>query len=83
MWTWLQSHVTLPGVDALVEPSLHLADSNPKRADEHRYGRVRDVVRNSGQANDDGVVRDVDKLDRDAPHVEAVSAQVLETLSPA
>lgn len=47
----LEPDEPLSRVDALVEPALHLADGDAERRHQRRDGRVRDVVRDAGQAH--------------------------------
>ena len=77
---WLQPHVALARVHALVVSSLHLPDADAEGANKHRDGGVGDVVRYADQADHHGVVADVHDGDVDAADVEAVLGQVGEAL---
>ena len=76
----LQPEISLPGVDTFVVAPLHLSDTNPEGADEHRDGGVRDVVRDPDETDDHRVVADVHHRHVNSPHVEPVLSQVGETL---
>ena len=65
----------------LIESSLNFTDADAERADEHRYGGVRDVVGHPDQADHHRVVANIKNADVHASHVEAVLREVGEAVS--
>ena len=77
---WLQPHVALAGVHALVKPSLYLTDTDTEGADQHGDGGVGDIVRYPDHAHYQRVVTDVHDTDVDTANVEPVLGHVVEAI---